>query len=271
MLFDDFDYRGPSDASLASHGWSVRTARGGPGIPGASWSAGAVTFVPDPAAGGNTLMQLTAATDGTAAGTVQAEVTTTAQKFLAGTYAARVRLTDAPASGPDGDQVNQTFFTITPLRYDNDPLYSELDFEYLPNGGWGSDGATMFTTSYYTYANNPSWSADNDSSGTRGSLQGWHVLAMQVSGGTVTYTIDGRVVHTTTGRYYPRQPMLLSFNNWFIDGGLVGGGTQRGYPEQVDWVYYGAGANLTAAQVQARVDAYRTAGVTHTDTVPAGG
>jgi hypothetical protein len=268
-FFDDFSYTGPSDSKLASNGWYVRTERGAPGVSGAAWSGNAVSFAPDAASGGSSVMRLDAATNGTGAGSTQSEVSTRAKKFFTGTYAARVYFSDAPTSGPDGDQINQTFFTITPLGYDNDPTYSELDFEYLPNGGWGEQAATMFTTSYYTYANNPTWKADNASRATRGSLAGWHTLIIQVNDGTVTYLIDGKVVDSATGKYYPRQAMTMSFNHWFIEGGLLGNSTPRSYREQVDWVFHSAGANLTPEQVTSAVTGYRAAGTTFTDTVPA--
>src|SRR3954447_4825450 len=37
ILFDDFDYAGPSDPAVARHGWEVRTSSGGPGVEGATW------------------------------------------------------------------------------------------------------------------------------------------------------------------------------------------------------------------------------------------
>jgi hypothetical protein len=266
VLFDDFNYTGSSDTRLGSHGWSVRTSSGGPGVAGATWSASAVTF---PTSGGNTVMQLASSTNGTAGGTVQTEVDTTAKKFLSGTYAARVYFNDAPATGPDGDSVNETFYTISPLAYDNDPTYSELDYEYLPNGGWGDTGPKIYTTSWYTYQNNPTWVGDRVSTNVAESLQGWHNLVMTVSAGTVTYYIDGTQVFSSTGKYYPRQTMTIDFNNWFIDGELLSSSTPRTYDEQVDWVYYNAGQVLSTSSVLSQVDTYRSAGATFTDTVPA--
>jgi hypothetical protein len=249
-LFDDFSYTSSSDAKLATNGWSVRTGGGGPGISGATWSKSAVTFPADPANPTNRIMQLAASTTGTAGGTVQAEVNTTAKKFFAGTYAARVFFNDAPASGTDGDAINETFFTITPLRYDDDPIYSELDFEYLPNGGWGAKVPTMYLTTWYSYHNSPAWGGDRVSGESARSLQGWHDLVMQVGGGTVTYFIDGAKVFSSNGRYYPRQTMAIDFNEWFIEGGLIGGSGTRTYHQQVDWVYHVAN-QVVAADAQA--------------------
>jgi hypothetical protein len=269
VLFDDFSYTSSSDSTLAAHGWSVRTSAGGPGVAGATWSAAAVTFPSDPSLAGNKVMQLEASNTGAGGNTIQSEVDTSAEKFFSGTYAARVYFNDAPKSGPDGDCVNETFYTITPLRYDNDPLYSELDYEYLPNGGWGDTGPKMYTTSWYTYQNNPTWVGDRVSANQSESLQGWHTLVMTVNAGTVAYSIDGTQVFTSAGKYYPREDMTIDFNNWFIDGELASGSTPRAYDEQVDWVYYNAGANMTTSAVTAQVNAYRTAHTAFTDTVPA--
>ena len=46
----------------------------------------------------------------------------------------------------DGDQVVQTFYTITPYLEPLDPDYSEMDYEYLPNGGWGGAALTFHVT-----------------------------------------------------------------------------------------------------------------------------
>ncbi len=233
---------------------------------GATWSTGAFGFPAD--ASGNRVMQMNAASDGTAGGTVQAEIDTTARKFFEGAYAARVYFNDSPVTGPNGDHANETFYTISPLAYDNDPTYSELDYEYLPNGGWGGDGPRMYTTTWYTYANNP-YSQDNSSHSELRSLQGWHTLVMTVASGTVTYYIDGTQYFSTSGKYYPRQNMTIDFNEWFINGELAGSSTSRTWREQVDWTLYTGGRALTPAQADAKVSAYRSAGTAFTDTVPA--
>ena len=259
-LFDDFSYTGNTDPNLGAHGWAIRTSAGGPGVSGATWSQNAITFP-------SGVMQLDAGTDGTAGNTTQAEIDTTQRKFFEGTYAARVYFNDAPITGPNGDHVNETFYTISPLDQDNDPTYSELDYEYLPNGGWGGDGPRMYTTTWYTYANNP-YSQDNSSSSTLHSLQGWHTLVMTVANGTVTYYIDGAQYFSTSGKYYPRKKMTIDFNEWFINGELAGSSTPRTWREQVDWVYYAGGQALTPAQVDTQIAGYRSAGTTFTDSVP---
>jgi hypothetical protein len=261
VLFDDFSYSSTSDGPFGRM-WSVRTERGAPGQQGARWSPSAVGFA---SSGDVTTMRMTASTDGASSGTVHSEVDSTSQKFFAGTYATRMRFTDA-ATGPAGAHVYETFFTISPLRYDNDPLYSEMDFEYLPAGGWGDNRRQMDLTTYYTY-DDSTGAMDSKTAVKTQSYDGWHTLVMQVGGGIVTYYIDGAQVHRTTGKYYPRQKMNLCFNIWFIDGELGPKGAVRTYEQQVDWVYYAEDRILTPAAVDAQIDAQRRAGTRSLDSV----
>ncbi|GGS67971.1 hydrolase [Planobispora rosea] len=261
-LFDDFSYTGSSDPRLAQRGWTVRSASGGPGVPGATWSPGAVGF---PSVNGGQVLQLDSSTDGTAAGTVQAELSTTARKFHEGTYAARVKFSDTPLSGPDGEHVVQTFFTITPLRQNMDPDYGELDFEYLPNGGWGEPANILYATSWETYQADP-WQAVNTHTEERTSFAGWHDLVIQVSGGRIKYYVDGRLFADHGDIYYPETPMWIMFNQWFID--LQGGSAPRTYRQQVDWVYHSRNEVVAPAEVLNRVGAFRAASTSFVDTVP---
>ena len=266
-FFDDFNYTRFDDPSIKVRGWTPRSEAGGPGVPGAKWSAEAVSFIDDPELSGNRLMQLTSSTDGTPANTVQTEFFQQ-RKFYEGTYATRVRFSDAPISGPDGDTIVETFFTITPLHYNMEPDYGEIDFEYLPNGGWGANRNTFWLTTWETYQGDP-WQAENTHDSFPISFDGWHTLVAQVSGVRVKYYIDGALLAEHGDKYYPETPMSFNFNQWFIDGGLVKESTLRQYVQQADWVYYAGNETLTPKQVDERVAAYRTAKVAHADTVPA--
>jgi hypothetical protein len=258
VLFDDFSYSGPGDPLLAQRGWTVRSASGGPGVPGATWSPSAISFP-----GG--LLTLDSSTNGTAGGTVQTELSTANRKFHEGTYAARVRFSDAPTSGPDGEHVVQTFFTITPLRFNLDPDYGELDFEYLPNGGWGEPSNILYTTSWETYQADP-WQAVNTHSEERASFAGWHDLVIQVAGGRIKYYVDGRLFGDHGDIYYPETPMWIMFNNWFID--LQAATGTRTYRQQVDWLYYSKNEVVAPADVTGRIGSLRASGTTFKDTVP---
>jgi hypothetical protein len=263
VLFDDFAYSSRTDPALGQRGWSVRGQAGGPGVPGASWSPDNVTF---PTVDGQKVAQLTARTNGTAAGTSHAEFSQSNRRFFEGTYGARIKFADAPVSGPDGDHVNQTFYTISPLAAPRDPLYSELDFsEYLPNGGWGEAGPINYQTSWFTYVADP-WYADNQHSQQARSINGWHDVMATVAGGHIKYYIYGAVVGDHSGKVYPRQNMSIDFNQWFIDLAGHAGGTST-YLQSVDYVYHAKKQVLSPAQATAAINGYRSSGASHADSV----
>ena len=262
VFFDDFNYSGHTDPLLTQRGWTPRSTAGGPGVPGATWKPQNITFS---TSSGNSMLNLTARTNGTAAGTEHAELRQQ-HKFHHGTYAARVRFNDAPAYGPDGDRVVQAFFTINTLNYPMDPDYSELDFEYLPNGGWGIPSSALLATSWETYQESPPQEL-NTSTQERASFTGWHDLVITVDSTTVKYYVDGRLFATHTEPYVPETDMGIYFNHWLIDLGGVSSSSLRAYDLKADYVYFAQDQVLTPAQVQSAVAAYRTQGVTFEDTV----
>lgn len=266
ILFDDFSYTAINE--MTTNGWTVRSGQGWPGVTGASFREENVTFIdyPDPA--GNRLLRMTSSTDGTAENTFQTQICHQ-RKYLDGTYAARVRFNDTPVSGSDGDQIVQTFYMITPYDRPFNPDYSELDFEYLPNGGWGSAPTTMHVTTWETVRIEP-WDADNLSTANQESLSGWHTLVAQVTGGTVRYFVDGKLLAQHGGEYYPDALMSINFNLWFIDGGLNGQETLREYQEDIDWVFHAAGVSLMPDAVIIKVAELRNASIKFQDTVPPG-
>jgi hypothetical protein len=266
LLFDDFSYAGRG--GLKKRGWIVRTAPGWPGVPGAAWREEGVSFHTDPEARGNRILRMTSATGGAGTNTTQTQICHQ-RKYLEGTYAARVRFTDAPVSGPDGDQVVQSFYSISPLKAPWDPDYSELDFEYLPNGGWGIEGPTLYGTTWETFIPEPNWKKDNVFDTVRTSHGGWHTLVKQVAGGKVRYFVDGKPLAEHGGDYYPESLMSINFNLWFIREGLLKASDVRTYQEDIDWVFHEAKAVLSPAEVEARVSDMRRRGVKFRDTVAA--
>jgi hypothetical protein len=264
VLFDDFSYTSNTDSRLAERGWRIRGEAGGPGVSGATWSKQNVGF---DTVDGQSVAKLTAKTDGTAAGTSHAEFSLSERRFMEGTYLARVKFADAPVSGPDGDHVNQTFYAISPLAAPKDPLYSELDFsEYLPNGGWGTEKATNYQTTWFTYVDDP-WYADNQSSQQEKSIAGWHDVMATVADGHVKYFIDGVQVADHSGKVYPRQNMSIDFNQWLIDLDGRAAGAESVWQESVDYVFHAKKQALTPAEAEAAIDEYRAAGTTHADNV----
>ncbi|MEU1409175.1 cellulose binding domain-containing protein [Streptomyces sp. NPDC005728] len=264
-LFDDFNYTSSTDPAISAHGWNVRSNSGGPGVPGATWDPSKVTF---PSVSGNSVMNLQTSTAGTAETTRQTEVVTKSLKFKNGTYAARVKFSDAPASGPDGDHLVQTFFTINDLTAPMADDYSEYDFEYLPNGGWGEPGNILYTTSWETYNPDP-WQAVNQHTEARQSYAGWHDLVLTIDNNSIKYYIDGQLFGTHDAQYLPERPMSINFNQWLIDLAGQTSTAPRSYDEQVDYVLHVKDQVLTPAQVDTKVAAYRTAGKTFVDEVPA--
>ncbi len=267
VLFDDFSYQTNKDPALKSSVWNLRTGAGGPGVPGASWSSDNITFDVDPTDATNTVMTMQSSTAGKAENTVQTEVYTKERLYFEGTYAARVKFADAPlGNAPDGDNVVQTFFSITPLEADNDPNYSEIDFEYLSNGGWGVPNHVMYATTWETVQVTP-WLADNKHTSDQASYAGWRDLVFQVAGGEVKFYIDGQLYATHGGHVYPETPMSIHFNQWFINATSVNSTETRTYQQQVDWVFHQKDTVLTPQEVKAKVAKYRADQVSYKDSI----
>jgi hypothetical protein len=266
VLFDEFSHR--DRGALASHGWILRNVPGWPGVSGATWSEESLLLLPDPERPGNRFLRLTATTDGTAASTRQSQICHQ-RKYLAGTYAARVRFTDEPLAGPSGDQLVESFYTISPLVAPMDPAFSEIDFEYLPRGGWGQGGPFLVTNTWETASPPPNFKMDNAVTKHLGSQAGWRTLVFQVHEGKVRFFVDGRPVAEHGGRHYPESFMSINFNLWFIQGGQRSGATPRTYHEDIDWVFHRAGALLSPGEVERQVAAFRQQGIAFRDSVPA--
>jgi hypothetical protein len=271
IMFDDFSYDNNTDIAIKDFGWTIRNGKGGPGISGATWSSDYISFIEDKENSANKVMRLTASTNGSASGTFQSEIYHELN-YLEGTYAARIFFTDSPISnGIDGDYINQTFFAISPHDYDLDPNYSELDFaEYLPNGGWGNKTHTMWMTSWETYQAEP-WIQESKSQEIAESFVGWHIVSASVHNGQITYYIDGKLKATHAEEYYPEQKMSISFNLWFISGGLLKDKSQRTYEQLVDWVYFSEDSSIKHSELAKEINALRKKGLTRiNEIVPSG-
>ncbi|GAB2717563.1 cellulose binding domain-containing protein [Streptomyces bullii] len=259
VLFDNFTYQGAKDPALFKHGWLVRTSKGGPGIEN-TWSAGNVTFPAEKdSLGDGQALQLRASTDGTRSGTKQASLGTAASKFRDGTYAARIHFSDEPTTGEAGDHVNQTFYTIG----GKGAKYSELDNEYMPNGGWGRPGPKLDTVTWFDHKTN-----DRVYTTTNKSLAEWHTMLIRVKDGVVAYWLDGKKLFVSSGKYAPRANMSVNFNHWFIDLPFKG---ERAWDMKVDWLYYNANETLSAKEVQSAVEGYTNDGMNYFDTVRGSG
>ncbi|GAB4055382.1 cellulose binding domain-containing protein [Catellatospora paridis] len=253
VLFDNFHYTGVDDPALTANGWQPRTDGGGPGISG-SWSTDAISFPADPQAQGGQALQLQVVTDGTRQGTRQSELA--GNSFFTGTLAARIHFTDRPDRGRNGDHINESFATISPTA--SSPRYSELDFEYQPNGGWGVPGPKLDTTSWRSAK-----PRDRATHALHRRLDGWHIVMLTVADGKVTYSVDGRQVFRSDGRTFPREAMRIHLSTWLVDLPFAG---DRTWSMRVDWVYSQAGKAVTAAGVKQAVNRLSAAGVNHLDT-----
>jgi len=266
ILFDDFTYSTRDE--MTANGWIIRAQAGWPGVPGAAFRPENVTFLDDTLIPSNRILRMTSSTDGTSGNTFQTQICHQ-RKYLEGTYAARVYFTNLPVSGADGDQVVETFYAITPYEEPLKPGYSEMDFEYLPNGGWGWEPMSFMFTTWETVRIEP-WLADNASNSRIQNMEGWHTLVLQAMNGKVRYFVSGVLLAEHSGNYYPDSPMSINFNLWFVNGGLLGGSEPRSYQEDIDWVFHEAGVVLSPQEVEKKIHALRDSGIQFLDTVPAG-
>jgi hypothetical protein len=250
-FFDDFSQT--SLDALRGSGWVLREGTGHPGLPGASFKASQLSLE-----GG--LLKLKMSTDGTPAHTALAQLCAP-RKFLIGTTTARVRFRDTAGSR---DPVIQSFFLAGPLRHDYDPDFSEVDFEYLPHGGWGEPETRLYGVSWHTVRIDP-WESFNQASILQGSFDGWQLLTVQVEATRTRHYVNGRLIGEHTGRNVPAKPMAISFNHWLADGAVAG--APRDYEFEVDWVLHEAGKTLSHTAMQARAEQLRRQGVARKDTM----
>lgn len=175
------------------------------------------------------------------------------------TYAARIKFTNEPAYGPDGDQIVETFYTISPWTLQNNPDYGEMDFEYLANGGWGKPEMTMWNTTWETASIRTTTPTTRD-------FSGWHTCVIQSTSTETKYYIDGELL-ASHDIYAPETEMFLSFNLWFIDGVWAGGNEERAYIQDVDWVYYAKDEIIAPSQTECNVQYYRNNSIARKDSL----
>jgi len=277
VFFDDFTYTSADDQELLDFNWAIQEGTGlRPGNAEAGWSGDNVTFVEDEQNSSNTIMRLLGTTDGTAKNTLQSQIRFNEEKFQNGVYVSRIKFYDEAQEGAvtANDQGLATFFTINRLESQGWEPYSECDFEYLFNGGWGGPAKTMWYTTWGTYTLESAGTQSNPTKQSNRtdntSLEGWHTLMIRVEDGKNDYYIDGELMASHTEPSSPDSPMSIAFNFWFLPTGLDSKTTgQRTYYQDVDWVYYTPNKNLSTEAVEAAVEALRAEGVERKDEIDA--
>ena len=272
VIWDDFNYTGYNDKVAADFGWRFRNGLGWPGKDGI-WSEKQIAFLNDSADAGNRIMRFTNYTNGVKGdSTVQCQASKQPAVCKYGTYASRVRFRSTASSGPNvlSDQLTQTFYMIVGIEgtyyepYLPDSLkkfharvepHSEMDFEYLPHGGWNHPSTPPTMT-------NTSWAPEMLNKGNPGNYDGWHVLVLVMDSLKATYYCDGKVLFTHNG-HIPALEMSLNYNQWFIELGTPG--PKRTYVEDIDWVLYKADQYLSFDEVNQLKDKFRKAGIKRLD------
>ncbi len=150
-------------------------------------------------------------------------------------------------------------------QYPMDPNYSEIDFEYLPNGGLGQNTHTLYFTSWETYQAEP-WIQDSLSFASATDQAGCKQLVVQIDGSEMRYYLDGELQTVQGGEYYPETPMSINFNLWFINNGLVDSFTPRAYEQNIDWMLFVKDEILTPQQIGNKVEQLRTEKRTYLNT-----
>ncbi|TQV87321.1 glycoside hydrolase family 16 protein [Aliikangiella coralliicola] len=271
IFFDDLSYTNLQ--SFYHNNWKIRTQPGHPGMEGATWSTEGVSFHQVDENEKNTFLRMTSITDGSGENTRHTQICH-ARKYREGTYAARVYFRDEPTFGPDGDEVIQTFYTISPLKSPMHPDYSEADFEYLGNGGWEEGKApAIWSVSWETFQLEP-WTKVNEYTRTEGSLSGWHTLVLTVADDKLSYYVDGKPIGKHSEKVYPEVAMSINFNLWFMikseeeaEGRPYDSTELRQYQQDIDWVFHQSNVALTTKEVEKRVAQFRQNNINFIDEV----
>ncbi|KRF42954.1 chitobiase/beta-hexosaminidase C-terminal domain-containing protein [Paenibacillus sp. Soil787] len=291
-FFDDFNYTSQTDPALAQHNWMLQDGIGmRPGDRNLNWKASNISFGPGPADSAfpseTDVMTLSATATGVPSTSSEAQIREAYEKFGDGVYSSRVYFTDAPTSGPDmKDKIVETFFPINRNQYIGWSGYSEADFEYLPNDGWGASQSSkvMYFTSWGPYTLNSAGQQVNVSKLSNSKIQsyeGWHTLTIVVKNGFNYYYIDGLLMATHGAPAGgARSPMAPAFNLWFLPSGINASTTPRTYSQGVAWMYYTndlsafgttAPTNISAtidSNVLTKVNSYKAQSKNFVDTIP---
>lgn len=272
VMFDDFNYSGINDNQFSTFNkWNIVSGISGP-PEGGQYSRNNVGFINDPANPSNRLMTLSTTVNGATKATTHARVEAAGYEYFEGTYAARVYFSDVPFTYKDANI--QTFYTIVSSSLAQDgSKYSELDIaEYMAADKWGisPNNPVLYTTSYHKYIAVP-WTPWKTYDAITGSQAGWHTFVASCTDGVnIRYFMDGNLIatHSVTDSetqaglpVYPRSNMHVAFANWIWNNVTGASTANRTTTMQVDWTAYFKNQDLSPAQVEAQITAFRAEGL----------
>jgi len=260
LFFDDFSYTIQNNNyynEMDEFGWRIVDGVSNPPS-GALYKKENVRIAVDPINNENKLLLLDTETTNEFNDMSLSRVETKAMEYLDGIYISRISFDNSCRVWNDANV--ETFFSLSELRFQNDPDYSECDFEYLSWDVWGATTSPkMYIFTYETYQDTPIWKAIRDSSSREGELVGWNIYVYEVrnSDQTVNYYIGNDInflyefiaEHDFAKDYngnwvsvYPESEMNISFANWIytdqFGSGLGSSQTQRTNTIEIDWVLH---------------------------------
>lgn len=264
-FFDDFSYIEITDAE--SSFWSITDGISGP-PEGALYTKEFISFKADKDIAGNKIMRLKCSTRNALSTMKCSRIQTKLVKFKEGTYAARIKFNDGETYLKEGNV--QAFYTINNLT--GNPLYSELDFEYLPYDVWeGENHFTKLYTTSWGYYNNENDFAKALDRHVGSLVNQWHIFIIDASDGEfVKYYLDNEMisiqnlstVDTNGISIYPDERMQIAFSNWIsLTQPLSDDKFNRRYEFEVDWVYHIKNQSLSYQEIIDKVQEIRLSGV----------
>ena len=130
----------------------------------------------------------------------------------------------------------------------------------MPNGGWGSKGPVLDTTTWFSAKNGDRFTQRHNIS-----LQGWHTIVMTAVNGVATYSLDGKDLkqfgQVLSARGHGGQLQHLVREPAFAAG-------TRTWDTKVNWFYYNAKQAMSLADVQKTVTDFYGSGTNYVNTVP---
>jgi uncharacterized protein (TIGR02145 family) len=259
-FFDDFNYNNLQEA--VDFNWKIRNYPGKPGFSNGQWSSEKISLVDDQNLQNNKLISLKAETQGTEQTTIQSEISSN-YYFDQGTYACKVKFNNSPNIGQDGDAIVETFFTSSPYVV-NDPIFSEIDFEYLPNSWQFNGNPEMDLNSWVQAApdTNCNYQYPN-------SLNSWHILVLHVNDTEESFFIDNVLVKKHDNPdCNPNINMALFLQCWYEPSGLnTLNNSLREYEMQIDWIYHAKDEFFDQAGILKIVENFRNSDIINRNTM----